>query len=893
MKRILLFLLLLATASCSSNNPGKIVIGVSQCSDDQWRDRLNKELQTEAFFYDNVEVKILSANDDNDKQISDIKSLVKSGIDLLVVMPNEAAPITAIVEEVYNSGTPVIVVDRKILSDKYTAFVGADNYQIGKDIGQYLSKTQERKYNIVELTGLSGSSPAMERHLGFLSGISSDKDAHLLCSTDACWQKDSAYARMSSILSEHSNIDVVFSHNDRMAQGAYEAAKEAGREKDIKFIGVDALPGVNGGIDLVKNGILFATFIYPTGGDVVIDVAMSILSGQPYARENNLQSGIVDKSNARVLALQTDQIINHENKIQRLNYQLEKSLMEYSTQKKLLFGSLVLILLILVLVTILLLIVRSKSSINKDLIEQRDRVLKLSKQVEEATAAKLLFFTNISHELRTPLTLISDPLDKLIKEKDMSKEDSKQLLLLVKKNVDILLQLINQILDFRKLENGKMTMKYENVDLLELIKNCNQAFTAAFKSKHLTFDFTWDEDCDYKVSTDAKKISSIYYNIISNAFKYTPVGGTIAVNMSISGGRLDMSIHNTGSYIEPSRLKHIFDRFYRVDDNYSGSGIGLSIVNAYVQLLGGRVSAKSSKEEGTVFSFFVPVRPADGELRENISDLVPGTVGMTDYSYKDTISEAGYNSNGRYLLVIDDNRSICDYLAYLFKDSFSVIVARNGRDGVDKAVKYIPDIIISDVMMPGDMDGLKCCSMIKDNPLTCHIPVILLTALTLDEQKAQGYECGADSYLTKPFNSDVLISRVNNLIQGRERLHEIFDSSSLPQSKVEIVDMDRDYIEKLIRFIEAHLSSSDLSIDDLCKEMASSRTQLFRKVKMLTGWTPAEYLRIIRLNKAKKLLQVTNYTAAEIGYMTGFSSPSYFAKCYKDYFGVNPTSERQ
>lgn len=887
------FLLLLALASCESVDSPKIVIGVSQCSDDQWRDRMNNEMLTEALFYDNVEVRIQTAYDDSKKQISDIKKFVQDGVDLLVVMPNEAAPITSVVENAYDSGIPVIVVDRKILSDSYTSFVGADNYQIGKDAGDYIVKTIGTDCKVIEFTGLGGSSPAIERHMGFLSAISSKTNVDVLASEDALWLKDEAFRRMSILLDKHPDIDVVFAHNDRMAQGAYEAAKEVGRENDILFLGVDALPGKDGGIELVNNGVLFATFIYPTGGDTVIKVAMSILEGKPYARDNILSSSIVDKTNSRVTELQTEQIVEHENKIQRLNNQLERYSMRVATQQKFLYISLVFVCLILALATFLFFLLRSKNRMNKDLVRQRDKVMELSEQVEAATAAKLLFFTNISHEFKTPLTLISDPLDTLIKKKDITEEDRTQLLTLTKNNVSILLRLINQILDFRKLENGKMSMKYEDIDVLELIKNCNRAFSAALKNKHLSFDFNWDDGENYCVSTDGEKLSCIYCNLISNALKYTPVGGAVDVSLMIGSGMISFSIHNTGSFIKKDDLEHIFDRFYRVDKDSTGSGIGLSIVKAYTQLLGGNVSANSSLNEGTTFSFEIPMLAPTGENVASVDSLVPEVPDDAFGESASGINESSYNSNGRYLLVIDDNKGICDYLCYLFKDSFKVLTASNGRDGLNKAIKFIPDIIISDVLMPGDMDGMKCCSLIKENPLTCHIPVILLTALSMDEQKAEGYQSGADSYLTKPFNSETLISRVNNLLQGRERLREMTDTSAHAKQVDGVIDMDKEYIEKLRLFIEGHMDNSDLSVDDICKHMASSRTQLFRKVKMLTGWTPAEFLRILRLNRAKEMLKTTSFTSAEIGYKTGFSSPSYFAKCYKDFFGISPTSERQ
>ena len=311
-------LFILALTSCKRDTP-RYVIGMSQCSDDSWRHKMNDEILREAMFYEGVSVEIRSAHDDNRRQQEDIQYFIDKKVDLLIVTPNEAAPITPIVEEAFDKGIPVIVVDRKILSDKYTAFMGADNYEIGREVGKYLAAKLGGKGNIVELTGLSGSTPAMERHQGFMSAISRYPDIHLLARADAAWEREPGRIIMDSLLRIYPKIDAVYSHNDRIAPGAFEAAEKLGRAKDIVFVGIDALPGKGNGVELVLDSVLDATFIYPTNGDKVLQLAMNILEKKSYPRETVMNTAVVDRTNAHIMQLQTTHISELDQKIETLN----------------------------------------------------------------------------------------------------------------------------------------------------------------------------------------------------------------------------------------------------------------------------------------------------------------------------------------------------------------------------------------------------------------------------------------------------------------------------------------------------------------------------------------------------------------------------------------------
>ena len=912
---IVILFCFLGMVACHQDVP-HFRIGVAQCSDDSWRHKMNDEILREAMFYDGVAVEIRSAGDDNRKQAEDVRYFMDKGVDLLIISANEAAPMTPVVEEAYQKGIPVILIDRKILSDKYTAYIGADNYEIGRAVGNYIASSLQGKGNVVELTGLGGATPAMERHQGFMAAISNFPDIKLIDKADAAWESGPAEVEMDSMLCRHPKIDAVYAHNDRIAPGAYRAAKKVGREKEMLFVGIDALPGKGNGLELVLDSVLNATFIYPTNGDKVMQLAMNILEKKPYPRETVMNTAVVDHTNAHVMQLQTTHISELDQKIETLNGRIGGYLSRVATQQVVMYGGLVILLLVAGLLLVVYKSLRSKNRLNRELSEQkkqleeqrdklegqrdkleeqRDQLIQLSHQLEEATHAKLVFFTNISHDFRTPLTLVADPVEHLLADKTLN-GDQHRMLMLIQRNVNILLRLVNQILDFRKYENGMMEYTPVPVDILSSFEGWNESFLAAARKKHIHFSFDKMADTDYHTLADVEKLERIYFNLLSNAFKFTPEDGKVTVRLSPltkeDGRWIRFTVANTGSMISVEHIRNIFDRFYRIDMHHAGSGIGLALVKAFVELHKGTISVESDEKQGTIFTVDLPMQTCevtvsvDSPLSSSIGASVSSALNNAQVAEEEE-PEKDYDSSKPSVLVIDDNADIRSYVYSLLHTDYTVIEAADGSDGIRKAMKYVPDLIISDVMMPG-IDGIECCRRLKSELQTCHIPVILLTACSLDEQRIQGYDGGADSYISKPFSSQLLLARVRNLIDSHRRLKQFFgDRHTL--AKEDVCDMDKNFVEKFKSLLDAKLGDSNLNVEDLGKDMGLSRVQLYRKIKSLTNYSPNELLRIARLKKAASLLASSDMTVAEIGYEVGFSSPSYFTKCYKEQFGESPT----
>lgn len=672
-------------------------IGVSQCSDDEWRHKMNNEIVREALFYDGVEVEIRTAKDNNRNQIADIKYFIDKKVDLLIVAPNEAAAITPVVEKAYRQGIPVVVIDRKILSDKYTAFVGADNYEIGKDVGQYILNRLHGKGKVLEITGLEGSTPAMERHKGLTDVLKEEPGIEITASVDGAWLQSVAGEKMDSVFQTNKNIDLVFAQNDRMAIGAYLSARQQQLEKEMLFVGIDALPGKEYGVEQIINGVLDATFIYPTGGDKVVQVAMDILEKRPYERDTKLSTALVDKTNARVMQLQTDHITEQDGKIERLNNQVNEYLSRYSAQTMFLYACLIILLLFAALLAIIVRAYWTKNRMNmelsrqkKKLEEQRDQLISLSKQLEEATHAKLVFFTNVSHDFRTPLTLVADPVEQLLEDKALTPRQQ-SLLKVVHKNVHILLRLVNQILDFRKYENDKLELVRANMNLRVQLQEWSHSFQTLALKKHIHFVLEVNDDrADYLMAVDAEKMERVYFNLLSNAFKFTPENGTITVTLSTltkeEGGRYArLVVADTGSGISVQHIRHIFDRFYQIDVNHAGSGIGLALAKAFVELHGGEITVDSVEGKGTVFTVDIPMTVVEEPSADLVQEprITQQTVveELEDMETEEQIPD----ENKECILIIDDNADVRDYVKSLLKEEYTVIEAPDGRAGLKES----------------------------------------------------------------------------------------------------------------------------------------------------------------------------------------------------------------
>lgn len=904
MKTVLAFIVSLVALAACSDEKEHLVIGVSQCSDDEWRTQMNREMLREALFYPETEVKIRSAKDNSGIQIEDIETFIKERVDALVVSPNEAETVTPVIEKAFDAGIPVILVDRKIHSGKYTAYVGADNYDIGRRAGFYIVNRLHGKGHVVEITGLRGSTSAEERHRGFMDALAESPEMEVVARADAGFFQQKAEDKFDSILARHKDIDLVFAQNDRMAIGAYQAALKCGRQKDMLFVGIDAVSGEGYGVEKVASGELDATFIYPTSGDKVMQVVMAVLEGKPYDRDTKLQTALVDKSNARVMEMQTEHIFELDKKIEYLNKKVDAYFLRYSSQRMFLYACIVILLLVGALLAFVVRAFWTKNRLNAELScqktkleEQRDQLIDLSHQLEEATHAKLAFFTNVSHDFRTPLTLIADPVDQLLQSRNLN-EHERSLLNIAHKNVVVLLRLINQILDFRKFENGKLKLHLSEFDICSEMKEWTEAFRTLSFRKHIRFDMSVDEAGQgYVVIADAEKLERITYNLLSNAFKFTPENGRISVRLSRfrrdEADWLRMQFSDTGIGMSAEHVQHIFERFYQIDVHHAGSGIGLALVKAFVEMHKGVIRVESGKEKGTAFIIEIPMRQA-GALEEGLqrnvmlTNLKEGAVLDADLETVSQQDDKFIPEDKETVLVIDDNQDIRDYVRMLLQGKYTVIEAVNGQEGVKQAMKYVPDAIICDVMMPV-MDGMECCKRLKSELQTSHIPVMMLTAYAMDEQKIKGYECGADSYLSKPFSAKLLLTRLHNLIANHKRLKSFFSDRAATVQETPLGNIDKGFVDRLYGLIEKRMSDSDLNVENIGSEIGLGRVQLYRKTKALTGYSPNELLRIVRLRKASALLASTEKTIAEIAYEVGFSSPSYFARCYKDYFGESPT----
>ena len=733
MRFVCLALLAAFLVSCSTNKP-RYVIGISQCSQDIWRDKLNYELRMGSYFHEGVELRFTSADDSDERQIEQINKFVRDGIDLLIVAPNQATTVSPAIDKVYEKGIPVIVFDRKTNSKKYTAYIGADNFEMGRSMGEYIASQLDGKGQVLEIMGLKGSSPAIERHNGFVKALEDYPGITLVASLQGDWTEQSAVNAIKAYNGDLSDIDFVFGQNDRMAVGA---SKVLAANQNTRYCGIDALPGEGGGIRCVRDSILDASYIYPTHGDEVLQLAVDILDGKPYEKENPLMAAIVTRDNANVLLMQSVEIHQQSQYLEQLHNQSDQYLNELANQRVISYFAVVFIFLLLVLIVIVY-----------RYFVQRARI---RDEREQMTRDRLDFYTQVSHELRTPLTLIEGPLSQLAETEDIKKagNEASGLFAIVRRNTDKLTQLINKMLD-------------------------------------------------------------------------------------------------------------------------------------------AQVADGVSDATATVFSAANSTAAAD---------LLQQSDGL-----QTSVSPSAETSDTT-ILIVDDNADIRAYLRTILQGKYQVSEAADGQQGLAVANEIVPDIIVSDVMMPV-MNGLEFCQRVKDGTATSHIPVILLTARALSSHQIEGYQSGADAYITKPFSAELLLARIDNLLQSRHQLKNLFATSAVKdetEAETEVkasveapaeapVPVAEDvFIQKFRLYIETHLDDSDMTVETIGAELGLSRVQLYRKVKALTGYSPVELLRKSRLQKGRKLLETTGKTVSEVAYEVGFSAPSYFTKCFKDEFGISPS----
>jgi DNA-binding response OmpR family regulator/two-component sensor histidine kinase len=516
------------------------------------------------------------------------------------------------------------------------------------------------------------------------------------------------------------------------------------------------------------------------------------------------------------------------------------------------------------------------------------------------TDMKLRFFTDISHELRTPLTLISLPVDNILQEnQDPSIHEQ---LTLVRRNLDRVMGLINQILDFRKIQNNKMRLTVEEVNFANLTRLCSSNFLEIAHSKNIDFNLI-DETNGAKIWVDPEQYESILSNLLSNAFKFTPSGKSISVKTSINSNNAVLTVIDEGVGIAQEKINFIFDRFFSISTlrnlAQKSTGIGLDLVKKLVDLHHAEINVESQVGKGTTFE--IRFKPGTDHYDDDVDLILSNeTKPQTDVQESDQLFGNEKNEHAKMsplILVVEDNDELRHFLKKSLKKKYRVAEAENGLVGWNKVEHLMPDFIIADLLMP-EMDGLELTQKIKSDSRTSHIPVILLTAVTDLESKVAGLKAGADDYITKPFSSEFLQARIENLMAQRLQLQHYYRSqlmglkSDVTLPPLEVKSAEDHFMQTLIKLMNENIENFDLNIDFLASKLNMSRTVFFNKLKSLTGFSPVEFVRELRLERSAEYMLKTELSVSEISYKVGIEDPRYFSRCFKQKFGKTPSDYR-
>jgi signal transduction histidine kinase/AraC-like DNA-binding protein len=879
---LLVWLTLIVLCGCTSSGKQKRhVIGLSQCMlDDAWREAMINDMRIEASNYDDVEIIIKDAQNNNETQIQQIRDLIRQKVDVLIISPYQSEPITAVAEEAYRAGIPTIITDRKVNTDQYTSFVGANNYEIGLAAGNYAAHYLPPNAIILEIWGLTQTSPAQERHKGFVDALREREDLSFR-KIEGQWLVDTARMELRKL--EHpEQIDFVYAHNDMMAIAAreYFMAWDSIRGRDLRIIGVDAVAGA--GLEAVEDRRINASFLYPTGGEQVIRTAMRIIQGEPVDKFIPLRTAPVDHQSARTLLLQADQLQKYKQRIEAQRSRIDG----LSDRFYFLRNSLGVISLLMIGFIALSIYA---FYINRKMRQANRKLISLNAEMKEVTAQKLQFFTNVSHEVRTPLSLILAPLDRLIVSLRESPYASD--LRLIQKNANRLLRVINQILDFRKVEGKQEKLAVREIDLVPFVGEIKSYFDSMASVRVISYTFTSSiKQCTLWIDPDL--LERVFFNLLSNAFKFTPEGGSVRIELTEEGDRVFIQVIDTGSGIRPANLPHLFDRFY-TEDRSMGTGIGLHLVKEYIHMHGGEIHVESEPGQRTTFTVCLRKGKAhfeDSDLMEtSVSHQAYEASRLDDSETKEILSKTYPYT----ILITEDDDEVRCFLERELSLHFKIRTAANGKDALRVLEEEEISLVVSDVMMP-EMNGFELCRTIKSQLPFSHIPVILLTALTDERQRIFGITGGADDYIQKPFHTDYVKIKIIHLLQERQKLRErllekLRDNKLLLSEPEKVESIDDAFLRKFAEQIEAVYADPEYNVEKLSETLGLSRGHLHRKIKELTGTAPVEFLRTYRLNKATQLLRQNAYTVSEVAYRTGFSSPAYFSKCFKAVYGVTPT----
>lgn len=891
------YTLLFNSCKYGDEDKDKISIGFSQSIDhDIWRRSMDHAMEVEAALHPEVNLTIYNANRNEKKQIYDIEKFIADKVDVIIVSPFELDSIIPVIEKANAEGIPVIIIDRKVNTSNYTAYIGADNIEVGRIAGQHIVSLSKGKANVIEIKGASYTSPGLERSMGFHQIVNQYPNIKVI-TIDA--QKDElpkdAFVK---ILESSSDINFVYAYNDVIAYQAWKAAKEKMVKNKIKFIGVDGVNGSNGGIQLVKDRVLEATILYPTGGSDAIKLALKIANKEIVPKNNKLNTILIDSLNADILSNQFDKITIQQSDIEKQQNVIKNQEEEYSSQSNLLKVLLSLFILTLCLagysIYSRITISRKKKELeetNKKIKSQRNEIKKYSQELKKSNEARLNFFMGLSHEFKTPLTLILSSVESLgseLKNKGISVNNE---ISLMYNNSRRLLRLINQLLDYRKAEDKKFVLRASRTNVLDFSNSIIADFEREAKKRNIDFTITTNNP-GLEAYIDRNLMDKVYFNLLSNAFKFTPENGKIAIKIKEDKANnvVVISFKDSGIGIPENELKEVFNAFYQGSNNYrNSSGVGLHLSKSFVDLHKGTVEIVS--KNGAEFIITLQLGKTHLDEKSIINNPVLEIINQTDYLDEEVIQSVEQNnSEDKYsVLYIEDNEELLNFISHKLSMEYSIYTS-DGTNAIERALELIPDVIICDLNLP-EKNGFEICDILKKDLRTSHIPVIILTASDDPDSYSNALGSGADIFLTKPFNLKSLSQSIKSLIFNREKLRFYYSNNIeniVNNGDVNFGISEQDFLRKLNELIEKNIDKSLYNVEDLAKDLNISRVQLYRKVKAILGISISDHINNIRLEKSKELLLNSSQNISEIAYTLGFSSPNYFSTSFKNKYGVSP-----
>jgi signal transduction histidine kinase/DNA-binding response OmpR family regulator len=897
---LMLFLASLILVSCKQKQGDKIKVGFSQAmTTDDWRKQMNISIKVEASLRPEVDLTIKDADNNVQNQIEDIEKFIADKVDVIIVSPIQSKPLTAVVEKSIKAGIPVLVVDRKIDGENYSAYLGADNIEIGRIAARYIISNSKGSGKIIEITGANGSSPAYERSLGFNQIIAKNNRFEINGTIHGDWEKESVKVPLKTILEQNSDIEYIFAHNDRMALSAWETAKTLGLEKKIKFLGVDGLNTVNGGIELVKSDVLDGTILYPTGGNEALKLALKMYNKEPISKNNILNTIVIDQNNAEIIENQMDKVDQQQAVIESQQRAIKVQEGEYASQNNLvrLLSFFLMIILSLTIYSIYSTISISRKkkqleNINQTVIDQNHEIQEMAKIAEKSNEAKLNFFTGLSHEFKTPITLIMSYVESLIENEKIKGTALIDEVKLIHKNSNRLLRLINQLLDFRKIEEQKFTLRASNTKIYDFTNEVMTNFKGEASRRNINFQLIC-KNKNMELFIDRGLMDKVYFNLLSNAFKFTPDNGKITISISENqDNTIKISFKDSGIGIPENELSNVFNPFFRAsNNNKNSSGIGLHLSKEFVLLHHGTIELKSKQGSEFIITLLKGsshLQPSEIIHKAENLNVTPNLI--TDYlDIEPDFSQLNVSSQleKHSLLIIEDNIDLVTFLKAKLSNEY-VINISDGSDAIERAMEIVPDIIICDINL-ADKDGYEISKELKKDLRTSHIPIIILTAQSNKESVLKGLQSGVDQYLTKPFSLSILKQSISSLLFNREKLRYYYTNNIYriePESK--FGNQEQSFITKMNDIIKFNVENPKFSVEDLADKLSVSRVQLYRKVKAIIGINISDHINNVKLEKAAELLKSNEMNISEIAYSLGFSSPNYFSTAFKNKFGISP-----